>query len=136
VGGELVPGAEIELRVDQILIEDATGTMCCLQFEALGIDRCAVPLAVMYVDHNTLQLDTKDMESHRYLQTFSERYGLHYSRPGNGISHYLHLERFAQPGARGLPHICRRRGRCARDRCRGAGGRSRNGGLPVHDVVP
>jgi aconitate hydratase len=99
VGGALIPGEEIELSVDQILIEDATGTMCALQFEAIGIDRCAVPLAVMYVDHNVLQIDTRDMEAHRYLQSFSERYGLLYSRPGNGISHYVHLERFARPGA-------------------------------------
>jgi aconitate hydratase len=99
VGGAIAPGAEIDLAVDQILIEDATGTMCCLQFEALEVDRCAVPLAVMYVDHNVLQLDTKDMEAHRYLRSFSARYGLLYSRPGNGISHYVHLERFAKPGA-------------------------------------
>jgi aconitate hydratase len=98
VGGDLVPGGELELSVDQILIEDATGTMCALQFEALEVDRSAVPLAVMYVDHNTLQLDTKDMEAHRYLKTFSARYGLLYSPPGNGISHYLHLERFSRPG--------------------------------------
>ena len=97
-GGELVRGAEIELAVDQILIEDATGTMCGLQFEALEVDRAAVPLAVMYVDHNVLQLDAKDMEAHRYLQSFCARYGLLYSRPGNGISHYVHLERFARPG--------------------------------------
>ena len=99
VGGDPTPGGEVELAVDQILIEDATGTMCALQFEALEVDRAAVPLAVMYVDHNTLQLDTKDMEAHRYLQTFSARYGLLYSRPGNGISHYVHLEHFARPGA-------------------------------------
>jgi aconitate hydratase len=98
-GGELVTGSEIELSVDQILIEDATGTMCCLQFEALEVDRSAVPLAVMYVDHNVLQLDTKDMEAHLYLKSFSERYGLLYSRPGNGICHYVHLERFSRPGA-------------------------------------
>jgi predicted aconitate hydratase len=99
VGGELVAGSEIELSVDQILIEDATGTMCCLQFEALEVDRSAVPLAVLYVDHNVLQLDTKDMEAHLYLKSFSERYGLLYSRPGNGICHYVHLERFSRPGA-------------------------------------
>ena len=99
VGGSLVPGEEIELSVDQILIEDVTGSMCCLQFEALEVDRCVVPLAVMYVDHNTLQLDTKDMEAHRYLKSFCERFGLLYSRPGNGISHYVHLERFSRPGA-------------------------------------
>jgi predicted aconitate hydratase len=99
VGGGAASGGELELSVDQILIEDATGTMCALQFEALEVDRAAVPLAVMYVDHNTLQLDTKDMEAHRYLKSFSGRFGLLYSPPGNGISHYVHLERFARPGA-------------------------------------
>lgn len=96
--GNLVPGEEIDLTVDQILIEDATGSMTALQFEALEVDRADVPLAVMYVDHNVLQLDDKNMDEHRYLQSFSARYGVHYSRPGNGISHYVHLERFARPG--------------------------------------
>jgi aconitate hydratase len=96
--GELVPGEEIDLAVDQILIEDATGSMTALQFEELGVDCIDVPLAVMYVDHNVLQIDDKNMDEHRYLQTFSARYGVHYSRPGNGISHYVHLERFAKPG--------------------------------------
>src|ERR687894_2859059 len=96
--GILVPGEEIELSVDQALIEDATGSMTALQFEALGVDRVEVPLTVMYVDHNVLQIDDKNMDEHRYLQTFSARYGIHYSRPGNGISHYVHLERFANPG--------------------------------------
>src|ERR671933_2371471 len=96
--GDLVPGEEIDLAVDQILIEDATGSMTALQFEALGAERVAVPLAVMYVDHNVLQIDDKNMDEHRYLQSFSARYGVYYSRPGNGISHYLHLERFAKPG--------------------------------------
>jgi aconitate hydratase len=89
---------ELELRVDQILLEDATGTMACLQFEQLGLDRVDVPLAVSYVDHNVLQVDNKNPEDHAYLRSFAERYGLLYSRPGNGISHYLHLERFARPG--------------------------------------
>jgi aconitate hydratase len=96
--GDLVPGEEIDLAVDQILIEDATGSMTALQVEALGAERAAVPLAVMYVDHNVLQIDDKNMDEHRYLQSFSARYGVLYSRPGNGISHYIHLERFARPG--------------------------------------
>src|ERR671933_1441185 len=96
--GDLKPGEEIDLGVDQILIEDATGSMTALQFEALGAERVAVPLAVMYVDHNVLQIDDKNMDEHRFLQSFSTRYGVHYSRPGNGISHYTHLERFAKPG--------------------------------------
>jgi aconitate hydratase len=96
--GDLAPGEELDLRVDQILIEDATGSMTALQFEALGVERVQVPLAVMYVDHNVLQIDDKNMDEHRYLQSFSARYGVLYSRPGNGISHYIHLERFARPG--------------------------------------
>lgn len=89
---------EIELRADQILLEDATGTMACVQFERLGADRVSVPLAVSYVDHNVLQFDHKNPDDHVYLRTSAARYGLLYSRPGNGISHYLHLERFARPG--------------------------------------
>ena len=88
---------EIELRIDQILLEDATGTMACLQFERLGVDRVAVP-TVSYVDHNVLQFDNKNSEDHAYLRSWAARYGPLYSRPGNGISHYLHLERFARPG--------------------------------------
>jgi aconitate hydratase len=88
---------ELELRVDQVLLEDATGTMACLQFEQLGLDRVAVP-TVSYVDHNVLQFDNKNPEDHAYLRSFAARYGQLYSRPGNGISHYLHLERFARPG--------------------------------------
>ena len=98
LAGDLVPGEEIDVDVDQILIEDATGSMTALQFEALGADRIAVPLAVMYVDHNVLQIDEKNMDEHRFLQSFCARYGILYSRPGNGISHYVHLERFAKPG--------------------------------------
>ena len=96
--GDLVPGEELDLTVDQALIEDATGSMTALQFEALEADRVSVPLAVMYVDHNVLQIDDKNMDEHRFLQSFSARYGIRYSRPGNGISHYVHLERFARPG--------------------------------------
>jgi aconitate hydratase len=88
---------EIELRVDQVLLEDATGTMACLQFEQLGLDRVAVP-TVSYVDHNVLQFDNKNPEDHAYLRSWAARYGALYSRPGNGIAHYLHLERFARPG--------------------------------------
>jgi aconitate hydratase len=96
--GNLVPGKEIDLAVDQVLIEDATGSMTALQFEALEAEKVAVPLAVMYVDHNVLQIDDKNMDEHRFLRSFSARYGIRYSRPGNGISHYVHLERFARPG--------------------------------------
>jgi aconitate hydratase len=98
VEGDLVAGEEVDLSVDQILMEDALGSMTALQFEELEPERISVPLAVMYVDHNVLQIDDKNMDEHRYLQSFSARYGIHYSRPGNGISHYIHLERFARPG--------------------------------------
>src|SRR5687767_2581657 len=98
VEGELIPGHDIRVSVDQILVEDATGTMAGMQFEMLGVDEVGVPLAVMYVDHNVLQIDDKNMQDHRYLRSFSERYGLRFSPPGHGISHYIHLERFARPG--------------------------------------
>ena len=102
VAGELTPGSTLTLAVDQILIEDATGTMTAMQFEMLGTDEepaeVGVPLAVLYVDHNVLQFDDKNMQDHRYLQTWARRYGVRYSPAGNGISHYIHLERFARPG--------------------------------------
>ena len=98
LSGELVPGQDIRVAVDQVLVEDATGTMTGMQFELLGADEVAVPLAVMYVDHNVLQIDDKNMQDHRYLRSFSDRYGLRFSPPGHGISHYIHLERFARPG--------------------------------------
>lgn len=98
VSGDLVPGGDITVRPDQILIEDATGTMAAMQFEELGLDTIRVPLAVMYVDHNVLQIDDKNMQDHRYLRTFCDRYGLRYSPAGHGISHYIHLERFTRPG--------------------------------------
>src|SRR5580765_8762822 len=88
---------EFELRVDEVLLEDATGTMACLQFEQLGLDRVAVP-TVSYVDHNVIQFDNRNPEDHAYLRSWAMRYGARYSRPGNGIAHYLHLERFARPG--------------------------------------
>jgi aconitate hydratase len=88
---------EIELRVDQVLLEDATGTMACLQFERLGLEHVRVP-TVSYVDHNVLQFDDKNPDDHAYLRSWAARYGALYSRPGNGISHYVHLARFARPG--------------------------------------
>src|SRR5919199_2920741 len=97
-GGSLDPGDEVQLRADQVLLEDYTGTMACLQLEALGVDRIGVPFAIQYVDHNVLQLDSKDQDDHRYLASMCARYGLVYSPAGNGICHYLHLERFARPG--------------------------------------
>ena len=87
---------EIELRIDQILLEDATGTMACLQFERLGVDRVAVP--TVSTSTTTPPVRQQNPEDHAYLRSWAARYGALYSRPGNGISHYLHLERFARPG--------------------------------------
>ena len=99
VDGELRPGSPIALRIDQALLQDATGTMALMQFEELGIPRVKVDRAVQYVDHNVVALDHKNPDDHRMLQSLARRYGLQYSRPGNGISHYIHMERFGKPGA-------------------------------------
>ncbi|HWH55260.1 MAG TPA: aconitate hydratase [Gaiellaceae bacterium] len=96
--GELVPGTEIALRVDQTLAQDATGTMAMMQFELFGEERVRVETAVVYVDHNILQIDFKNPDDHRFLQAMSAKYGAWFSRPGNGICHYVHCERFAKPG--------------------------------------
>src|ERR671939_2038790 len=97
--GTFEQGEEVGLRIDQTLLQDATGTMASLQFEEMGVDRVQVPLAVQYVDHNIIQLDHKNPDDHIFLQAFAAKYGLYFSRPGNGICHYLHVERFARPGA-------------------------------------
>jgi aconitate hydratase len=97
-GGSTAVDEEVRLSVDQVLLEDYTGTMACLQFEQVGVDRIQIPFAIQYVDHNVLQLDWKDQDDHRYLKSVCARYGLVYSPPGNGICHYVHLERFARPG--------------------------------------
>jgi len=96
--GEIVPGQEIALRVDQTLAQDATGTMAMMQFEAFDVERVQVETAVVYVDHNILQIDFKNPDDHRFLQAMAARYGAWFSRPGNGICHYVHCERFAKPG--------------------------------------
>jgi aconitase A len=96
--GELVPGSAIGLRVDQTLLQDATGTMAFMQYEQLGVDRIQVERAVQYVDHNVVALDHKNPDDHRFLRALAARHGGHFSRPGNGISHYIHLERFGRPG--------------------------------------
>jgi aconitate hydratase len=98
VRGDLVPGTEIGLRVDQTLAQDATGTMAMMQFESFGAERVQVETAVVYVDHNILQIDFKNPDDHRFLQAMAARYGAWFSRPGNGICHYIHCERFATPG--------------------------------------
>ncbi|MCD6282611.1 aconitate hydratase [bacterium] len=96
--GKLEPGAEIGIRIDQTLTQDATGTMAYLQFEALGAARVKTELSVSYVDHNMLQSDFRNADDHRYLQGVAAKYGVHFSKPGNGICHQVHLERFAKPG--------------------------------------
>ena len=98
VEGHLTPGTEIGIRIDHTLLQDATGTMAMLEFEALGLDRVKAALSVQYVDHNLLEADFKNSDDHRYLQTACARFGLHFSRPGNGISHQVHMERFGCPG--------------------------------------
>src|SRR5215208_2627724 len=97
VDGELKPGEPIALRVDQTLLQDATGTMACMQFEQLGVPRVQVERAVQYVDHNVIQLDYKNPDDHRMLQEMARKFGIDYSRPGNGICHYVHIERYAKP---------------------------------------
>ncbi len=98
LSGRLRQGEEIAIRIDQTLTQDATGTMAYLQFEALGIERVRTELSVSYVDHNTLQGSFENADDHRYLQSAAARYGIHFSRPGNGICHQVHLERFGVPG--------------------------------------
>jgi aconitate hydratase len=98
VEGELTPGEAVSLRVDQTLLQDATGTMALMQFEQLDVLRVQVERAVQYVDHNVIQLDFKNPDDHRMLQALCRRYGIDYSRPGNGICHYVHIERYAKPG--------------------------------------
>src|SRR6266567_7906083 len=99
VSGTLEAGEPITYRIDQVLLQDATGTMAWMEFEQLGVDRVKVPLVMQYIDHNMIQLDYKNPEDHFFLQTMAARYGATFSRPGNGICHYVHLERFARPYA-------------------------------------
>jgi aconitate hydratase len=98
VSGDMTPGAEIALHIDQTLTQDALGTLCYLQFEAMGVPRVRTKLSVSYVDHQLLQADFRNADDHAYLQDIAAQYGIYYSRPGNGICHQVHLERFAAPG--------------------------------------
>lgn len=99
VSGTMTPGSEIGLRIDQTLTQDATGTMAWLQFEALGIPRVKTDISLIYVDHNTLQMNFRNPDDHRFLRTVAAKFGGVYSGPGTGICHQLHLENFAKPGA-------------------------------------
>ena len=96
--GEMIPGKEIGLRIDQTLTQDATGTMAYLQFEAMGIERVKTELSVAYIDHNTLQNGFENADDHQFIQSVAQKRGIRFSRPGNGICHQVHLERFGVPG--------------------------------------
>jgi len=98
VKGELKPGTEIALKIDHALLQDATGTMAMLEFIAMGVDRVKVELAAQYIDHNLLQTDNRNADDHVFLMTAAQRFGIHLSKPGNGVSHQVHLERFGVPG--------------------------------------
>ncbi len=98
VSGTLTPGSEAALRIDQTLTQDATGTLAYLEFETMGIPRVKTELSIAYVDHNTLQCGFENADDHRYLQSVAAKYGVYFSRPGNGICHQVHLERFGKPG--------------------------------------
>lgn len=98
VEGEMIAGKEIGLRIDQTLTQDATGTMAYLEFEAMGVDRVKTEKSVAYIDHNTLQTGFENADDHRYIQTVTKKHGIYFSRPGNGICHQVHLERFGIPG--------------------------------------
>src|SRR4030066_1613922 len=97
VVGEYVPDSEIGIKIDQTLTQDATGTMAYLQFEAMGLKQVKTELSVSYVDHNTIQVGFENADDHRYLQTVAQKYGIVFSRAGNGICHQVHLERFGKP---------------------------------------
>ena len=98
VVGDYVPGSEIGIKIDQTLTQDATGTMAYLQFEAMGLKQVKTELSVSYVDHNTIQVGFENADDHKYLQTVAAKYGIIYSKAGNGICHQVHLERFGKPG--------------------------------------
>ena len=96
--GDMTPGTEVGLRIDQTLTQDATGTMAYLEFEAMGVPRVKTDLSVAYIDHNTLQSGFMNADDHRFIQSMAKKHGLKFSRPGNGICHQVHLERFGKPG--------------------------------------
>ena len=98
VSGEMIPGEEIALKIDQTLTQDATGTMAYLEFETMGVPRVKTELSVAYIDHNTLQSGFENADDHRFIQSMAKKYSLYFSRPGNGICHQVHLERFGKPG--------------------------------------
>lgn len=98
ISGDMIPGKEIALKIDQTLTQDSTGTMAYLQFEAMGIPRVKTERSVAYIDHNTLQTGFENADDHKYIQTVAKKHGIYFSKPGNGICHQVHLERFGKPG--------------------------------------
>src|SRR5580692_575095 len=96
--GEMMPGEEIALKIDQTLCQDATGTLVMLELEAMGLDRVKTELSAQYVDHNLIQEDYKNADDHLFLRSAAQRFGLWFSRPGNGVSHPVHMENFGKPG--------------------------------------
>lgn len=98
LSGELIPGSEISIRIDQTLTQDSTGTMAYLQFEAMGVKRVKTKKSVAYIDHNTLQTGFENADDHYYIQTVTKKHGIYCSKPGNGICHQVQLERFGVPG--------------------------------------
>ena len=98
VTGEMKTGNEIGIKIDQTLTQDSTGTMAYLQLEAMGIDKVKTKHSVAYIDHNMLQSGPENADDHLYIQTVAKKYGIYFSKPGNGICHQVHLERFSVPG--------------------------------------
>ncbi|MGN1081780.1 MAG: aconitase family protein, partial [Acutalibacteraceae bacterium] len=98
VDGEMKAGNDIALKIDQTLTQDATGTMAYLEFVSMGIDRVKTEKSVAYIDHNTLQSGFENADDHRFIQSVAKKHGIYFSKPGNGICHQIHLERFGIPG--------------------------------------
>src|SRR6056297_2852825 len=98
VKGDMNPGDEIGLKIDQTLCQDATGTMVMLELEAMGLDYAKTEASAQYVDHNLIQEDSKNPDDHLFLESAAKRFGMHFSRPGNGVSHPVHMQRLAKPG--------------------------------------
>ena len=98
LSGDLSAGKEVGIKIDQTLTQDATGTMAYLEFEAMGIERVKTELSVAYIDHNTLQSGFENADDHKFIQSVAKKRGIVFSRPGNGICHQVHLERFGMPG--------------------------------------
>ena len=112
LAGELVPGEEITIKIDQTLTQDSTGTMVYLQLEAMEVDKIQTELSVAYIDHNTLQTGFENADDHAFIESVAKRHGILFSKPGNGICHQLHLENYGKPGKTSRlrqPHTYRRR---------------------------